>query len=125
MSAPVPAARRRPYGGVTSLHSTADGGSFDYDSGDGDDGAGGAPSCALAQVAAGVLLAFMGGSLGYVLTGDATRSLLWLLGLWAGATVGVFATRPAVTGGGDGAAEDDGERAGGSAGGVTRPVRSV
>jgi hypothetical protein len=111
MSAPVPAARRRPYGGMVPLHSTADGGSFEYDSGgDSDDGgAGGAPSCALAQVAAGVLLAFMGGSLGYVLTGDATRSLLWLLGLWAGATVGVFATRPAVTGGGDGAAEDDGE----------------
>lgn len=62
-------------------------------------------TCALAQVGAGCLFAFLFGSLGFILTGDATRSFLWLAGLALGATLGVFATRGAS--GGDAAADND------------------
>ena len=91
--------RRRP----AFVPSTADGSLYALDSEDDAGSEGG--TCALAQIGSGCLFAFLFGSLGFILTGDATRSLLWLVGLVLGATLGAFATRgegaPGGEGGGD------------------------
>ena len=91
--------RRRPANTVVGL---ADGTVWGGGGEEEEEAASGGGTCALAQVGAGVLFAFLFGSLGFILTGDATRSLLWLVGLVVGASLGVFATRGGAGGGGGG-----------------------
>lgn len=88
--------RRRPF---LVSSSTVDGGTHLLAVGDDaayDEALQAAGTCVLAQVGSGVLFAFLFASLGYVLSGDGTRSLLWLLLLVGGASLGTFATRGAA-----------------------------
>ena len=100
MAAAAAASRRRPAPGpsafayTTGVPSTADGSVYVTQAatdGDGETG-----TCALAQLGSGALFAFLLGSLGFILTGDAERSFVWLGGLILGGTLGTFATRGAA-----------------------------
>lgn len=95
--------RRRPF--TIGLPSSADGSSLILSDDEAGESGG---NCALAQVGSAVLFAFMFGSLGFILTGDAQRSFLWLCGLSVGATVGTFAARSATQD--SSAVEDDDAR---------------
>ena len=49
--------------------------------------------CVLGQVLSGVVFGFLFGIVGFVMAGEATRSLWWLIFMSAGAALGTYAAR--------------------------------
>ena len=90
------AAYQRRITTATPFISTSDGSITLLKEGDDEGSVAGGGTCNVAQGAAGVVLAFMLASLGYILSGDSVRSLFWWAGLVAGATTGIHATRTSV-----------------------------
>lgn len=81
----VGAARRRFLGAISAP--------FEFT--DEDDAAAEEPNavCALGQVLSGAVFGFLFGIVGFVMAGEATRSLWWLVFMSAGVTLGTYAAR--------------------------------